>query len=52
MCDDSPGWKKAYFGFLQFKLTVGGFVAPLVIIKLISSGNIGIYEALCKGAEH
>jgi len=47
MCEQSPGIRKAYFICLQFKLIVFAFVAPLVIIRLISNKNVGIYEGLC-----
>lgn len=51
ICDSSPGIQKAYFYCLQIKLLIAAFMAPLVIVKLINSKHIGIYEGLCGNVE-
>ena len=49
MCNSSAGVKKFYYYCLIFKLVVGAFIVPLVIIKMISDKEnaVGISEAFC-----
>ena len=50
-CSGSAVIRKIYFYFLQFKLLVFAFMVPLIIISMVSSRNVAMYDAVCGGAE-
>ena len=44
---DSSGMRRWYLNLLCFKLFIAAFLLPLVIIRSVSSGQMGLYEGVC-----